>query len=333
MNALQNKEIDRSPFICPGGMMNLITLEMMEEADVYWPHCHTNAKQMAKLASIPWQKGYFENIGLPFCMTIEAESMGATIDLGSKVNEPHVVDYAIHSVQEWSTLKPLDCKTGRAAVVIEALKEVKENNPDAPIIGNLTGPISVASSILDPSVFYKEIFKNKKDTKDMLNFICENLIAYGSAQIEAGANIIAISDPSGTDEILGPALFMEYVVFFLNKITDGLKDEHPECPILIHICGKMHAVYSEINQLHCGTVSFDALVNLREASEKLPDKVIMGNISAYALEFSSSEKIQNLAQSCMTNGADILAPACGLGVHVPVKNLETIVQMLQEMNA
>ena len=37
-----------------------------------------------------------------------------------------------------------------------------------------------------------------------MNFVTEQLIAFGRAQVEAGADVITIADPSGTGEILGP---------------------------------------------------------------------------------------------------------------------------------
>ena len=83
--AMHQEPTDRPPCICPGGMMNMITTDLMDEANVSWPEAHLNARMMADLAEANYEKGCFENVGVPFCMTIEAEAMGAQVTMGSKI--------------------------------------------------------------------------------------------------------------------------------------------------------------------------------------------------------------------------------------------------------
>ena len=75
--ALHHEEVDRPPCICPGGMMNMVTTDLMDISGITWPEAHTDAEMMAKLALASYEQGCFENVGVPFCMTVEAEAMGA----------------------------------------------------------------------------------------------------------------------------------------------------------------------------------------------------------------------------------------------------------------
>lgn len=95
-------------------------------------------------------------------MTIEAESMGAKVTLGDRVHEPHVTEYALHSVKEWEKIRPMDMNYGRVKVVLDAIRILKSRNLDVPIVGNITGPVSTASSVMEPVIFYKELRKKKK---------------------------------------------------------------------------------------------------------------------------------------------------------------------------
>ena len=72
---LHGEQTDRPPCICPGGMMNMITEEVMDRCGVSWPEAHTEAEQMAALALANYENGCFENVGVPFCMTAEAEAV------------------------------------------------------------------------------------------------------------------------------------------------------------------------------------------------------------------------------------------------------------------
>lgn len=325
---LEGKNTDRPACICPGGMMNMVTSELMDKVKVHMPEAHNDARQMADLAKAVYEEGCFENYGVPFCMTVEAEEMGAKVDMGSHVYEPHVVEYAIGSVSDYKRLTPVDLTKGRAKVVLDAIRILKEETEGVPIIGNLTGPISTASSVMEPVVFYKELRKKNQEAHEYMEFITEQLIAFGRAQIEAGADLIAISDPSGTGEILGPKYFKEFAVTYINKLLDSLQDE--KMGTIVHICGQMSPVYKEVNEVHSSALSFDSIVSMREAREHLKDRVLMGNVSTYALEFGNPDKVKLLTRGCVKNGSDIISPACGLGMKSPLANVQSILACLKE---
>lgn len=325
---LAGEQTDRKPCICPGGMMNMVTAELMEQAGVFLPEAHTDARKMADLAMAVYQKDCFENVGVPFCMTIEAEEMGAVVDLGSNIYEPHVIDYPIDSVSDFKNLSSIKLDQGRSKTVIDAIRILKAKTDGVPIVGNLTGPVSAASSVLEPVIFYKELRKRNKEAHAFMEFITDQLLLFGRAQIEAGADIIAISDPSGTGEILGPKYFEEFAVTYINRLLDGLQKE--KMGTIVHICGQMKSVYDKVADLHSNIVSFDAIVSLKEVRKHLNGKVLMGNVSTYTLEFGDQEAVKRLTRACNKNGSDILAPACGLGMTSPLKNVQAILECLKE---
>ena len=41
--SLNGERVDRPPCICPGGMMNMVTAELMERVGIYLPEAHTDA--------------------------------------------------------------------------------------------------------------------------------------------------------------------------------------------------------------------------------------------------------------------------------------------------
>ena len=308
--------------------MNIVTTDLMDAVDIYMPQAHTDARMMAGLAKAVYDYGCFENYGVTFCMTVEAEEMGAKVEMGSRVYEPHVSAYAIESVEDYAKLPPIDIGRGRAKVVLDAIRILREETDGVPIIGNLTGPISTASSVMEPVVFYKELRKKNKQAHAYMDFITRQLIAFGRAQIEAGADVIAISDPSGTGEILGPKYFEEFAVTYLNQLLDGLQEE--KMGTIVHICGQMSPVYKEVNMVRSSVLSFDSVVPMKEARANLKDRVLMGNVSTFALEFGEQEKVRTLAKGCVRSGSDIISPACGLGMKSPLANVQAILKCLKE---
>lgn len=328
---LNHQEVDRPPCICPGGMMNMVTEELMKLCEINFPDAHENPQQMADLSEAVYKEGCFENYGVPFCMTVEAEEFGADIDMGSNIYEPHVINYNISSVSEWEKLEAIDFTKGRSSTVIDAIKILKAKNTEVPIIGNITGPISTASSIMEPVVFYKELRKNNEKAHEYMRFITKQITEFAIKQIEAGADIIAISDPSGTGEILGPKLFDEFAVKYINQIIAEVKRLGKRS--IVHICGQMKNVYKEVNKIESDVLSFDSIVSISEAKKNLGNRLIMGNVSTYTIEFGEMQKIADMTKKCVLDGSDIISPACGLGMKSSLKNVRSMLSALTEGDA
>lgn len=319
---IQKKDTDRVPCICPGGMMNMMTTQLMEISDVFWPEAHINPEAMAELACTAYTNGLFDNIGVPFCMTVEAEAMGAEVNLGDRYTEPRVSAYPLVSVENWEALSGIHLTKGRPLTVLKALRLIRKQHPDAAIIGNLTGPISLASSLIEANAYYKGLRKKSEESHKFMDFVTSELIAFGKAQIEAGADFITISDPSGTGEILGPKLFKEYALPCLNRICRELK---PLCKgVIIHICGQLQTIYSSLADMECDVISVDAVVNITAMKEQVAGKLVMGNVSTFALANGTDDIIQKLCRNCLKNGVDILAPACGLGTTTTLEHIRLL---------
>ena len=115
---------------------------------------------------------------------------------------------------------------------------------------------------------------------------------------------------------------------YINKLLDALQKE--KMGTIVHICGQMSPVYKEVNELHSNVLSFDSIVPMKEARAHLKDRVLMGNVSTYALEFGDPERVKTLTKGCVRNGSDIISPACGLGMKSPLVNIQAILECLKE---
>lgn len=322
-SAAHRAETDRPPCICPGGMMNMISKESMELSGCFWPGAHSDPEKMAGLAVALNRAGGFENYGVPFCMTVEAEAMGAQVNMGNSLAEPHVTESPIRGPGELEKLKPMDLSAGRPAAVLAAIRLLKKEQESSgvPIIGNLCGPVSLAGTVTDMGVLLRAFRKEPEKAERLMDFVAENLIAFGREQIRAGADAVCISEPSGTGEILGPRFFEAYSVKYVNRVLDAL-----EVPVkIVHICGDLRSVYRQLAGLHCHVFSFDSIVNISEIKPFLEGKAVMGNVNTHAIGTMSADKVGTLAENALSKGVDLLAPACGLPVSTPLANIQALV--------
>ena len=182
LGVLGGKAIPEVPCICPGGMMNAIVVDLMDRCGIAWPEAHTDPVMMAELARAVYDHEMFENYGVPFCMTVEAETLGAPVDMGNRECEPHVSGYVIDGVERWAELPEPDLSRGRARVVIEAIERLKRTGKEGvPIIGNLTGPLSLATSLADPIDFYKSLRRKNEAAHALMRRVTDMLTAFDTA--------------------------------------------------------------------------------------------------------------------------------------------------------
>jgi [methyl-Co(III) methanol-specific corrinoid protein]:coenzyme M methyltransferase len=292
-------------------MMNAAIVEIMNSTGHTLPEAHSDARLMAELAADVHEYTGFENLGIPFCMTVEAEVLGSAVNYGTLACEPKIVREVFTSagiVQARDIAVMLN--NGRIGAVVEAAGILARRHPDIPVIGNLTGPVSTAASLIDPVTLLKEFRKNPSDSHRVLDYVTHLLIGFAERLVESGVTLISIGDPTATGEILGPKMFREYAVRYINRIIDSL--HRRSIPVIVHICGNMNSVRALIPEIRANAISTDAVVNLRQLKAEFPQLTTMGNLSTYLLEFGPVEKVASQTRQLVRDGVNIISPACGL---------------------
>lgn len=326
---LKKKPVDRPPVICPGGMMNAAIVEVMNKTGHTLPEAHHDDKLMSSLARDVNENTGFENFGIPFCMTVEAEVLGSSINFGTLSCEPKIRQEVFPSVSAVGKKDiGLLLKQGRIATIVQSGYRLSREYPDVPVIGNLTGPISTAASIVDPMTFLKELRKDQENAHRTIDYVTDFLIEYARLLLDNGATLISIGDPTATGEILGPKMFEEYAVRYLNKLVDGIHAVN--AGVIVHICGNMNMVKKDIPQIRSDAISTDALVNLRLLKQEFPELTTMGNLSTFLLEFGTPDKVAVQTERLLKDGIDVISPACGLSTSSSLKNIQALTNTVKE---
>ncbi|HBF37215.1 MAG TPA: methylcobamide--CoM methyltransferase [Firmicutes bacterium] len=317
---MNNEKPDRPPVICPGGMMNAAIVEAIQNSGTSLPEAHRDPKLMAQLARAVQLGTGFENFGIPFCMTVEAEVLGSQIDFGSLTCEPKIAQEKYGSSAE---IDPADIVTllgkGRIGVVAEAARILAKEYPSIPILGSLTGPMSLAASIINPLIFLKDLRKNPALAHGVLDYVTKLLIGFSEILAESGVTAISIADPTATGEILGPAMFKEYEVPHLQKLIAEI--HRLGLPVILHICGDLSAVKPLLGEIGADVISVDAVMSLKKLKEEFPILKTMGNLSTFLLDSGPAARIQQQTGRLMQEEVDIIAPACGLSTSTPLENI------------
>lgn len=187
---------------------------------------HFNHENISDLA-LTMKKGSWVN--LPFCSTLEAELLGASVSL----NYPG----AMITDSTYSDLNhiplALNFQSKRFHAMVLALNDLRNEN----IIYNIEGPFTILSALVDLKTIFKSM-RNQKSTFDfIMNFITDFIVLYGKLVYEKGVKILSFGDPLGTIDIIGPKVFKDVYKHYCLNVLSRL---HEQCPdATIHICGKL----------------------------------------------------------------------------------------------
>jgi MtaA/CmuA family methyltransferase len=309
--------IDRPPVICPGGMMSACVTELLE--DVVENH-NLDYRTMAQVSRKIHDKVGFENYGVPFAMIVEAEPLGARVQIGDKYIEERVIEYNKEPLEKIMKMhRVIPRNESRMSTVLKAIKELK--NDEIPVIGNITGHISTATSAVDPLILLKMLRKEPERAFRFLKYINDYLIEYAKEIINEGADVIAISDPTATGEILGGKNFEKFGVPLYKDLINTIHSF--QVPVIVHICGNAKTIIDGLNEINADALSFDSMVNMRYAKSKIKAK-LMGNVSTQLLHTGEADKIISITKNCIDSGVDIVSPACGLSMATPIENLKVL---------
>jgi [methyl-Co(III) methanol-specific corrinoid protein]:coenzyme M methyltransferase len=161
-----------------------------------------------------------------------------------------------------------------------------------------------------------------------LSYVTDQLIEWALLLADNGAAVISIADPTATGEILGPRLFEEYALPYINRIITAVHGAGKA--VIVHICGDVTRVKNHLFNLQSDALSVDAMVNLGLLKEENNSITAMGNLSTYLLESGNPEKIRQAARGLFNRNIDIIAPACGLSTSSPLENIQVFTAAVKE---
>lgn len=318
---LARQPVDRAPVICTGGSMTATPEQVVERSGYHLPGAHVDAAAMAGLALAAAGVTGFESVGVPLCTTVEAEAFGAEISLGDARTEARIVREPYASVADvrLPEVSGLLCQR-RVALVVEAVRLLATTSGDLPIIANLIGPVSIATSVVDPTTFLRELRTRPEQTTALSARVTDFLIAWGRQLLAAGADIITIHEDTVTPALVGPRTFEQAVYPHLQRLISALHQAGGQ--VLLHMCGALGKSAATVARLGCDGYIPDASLLPADLREAMPGVAVVGNLSTFLLHQGRPAAIAKLADRLIApGGVDVLAPTCGMSSITPLENI------------
>jgi [methyl-Co(III) methanol-specific corrinoid protein]:coenzyme M methyltransferase len=314
-------------------MMTMATASAMRRAGHAWPAAHSDARAMAEIVLATQEETGLECLAVPFCMTVEAEALGCTVDMGTATVLPHV---AVECLKDPAGVRDLPEfvpeRSGRAPVVLEALSRLKSARPDDPVLGAVIGPVTLAAMVIEPGIFFRLTRRDPPAAAEMVAVLEKVVLRFALAQRAAGADSVMVAEPSATGEVLGGRHFATLAAPALVRVLSALRAAGAS-PIL-HICGDLRPILPQLALVAHSlegplALSVDAMVSGRALGESLPGVVRVGNVDALLLQREDASAVERVTRVAARD-FDIVSPACGLVPTTPAENLRAMVRTAQE---
>jgi [methyl-Co(III) methanol-specific corrinoid protein]:coenzyme M methyltransferase len=320
MNALRLQPVDRPPV---AAVVTGITVQMMEKSGIFWPEAHTDATKLAGLAETIWLYAQIECIKLPFCMTIEVEALGASINYRTIDTLPTEVGHIFNHPDELTI--PTDfLDRNRVPTVLKAITQLRRRyDNEVAIVSSIVGPFALAAKLFGFENFLIWIITDPDYVHQIMEKLTPLAIKYAKAQVEAGADIIVIGEATCSGDLISPNTYRDFIAPYHSQLCPSIP-----APTIMHICGKSTRHVPYLVDIGTDVYNFDEGVDINVAREYLKGKVaIAGYVPTVGVLLQGTpEDVYRASLECLDNGVDILTPGCSMAPHTPLENIGAMVQ-------
>lgn len=230
-------------FNCNGNDLELISQNDIDNINCSFRDIYTKKEAMVKLALEIKQKNKDYICKIPFCVSIEAEALGAKVKIYNNNIPPSFCDYRYKDIEELDFLPNIDFTKGRINEVLESIKILKSKNQIVSV--RVEAPFTVFSMLMDLKKIIYYFIKMPKKIEIILNKISEQILMYMKLILKNGAQIISYADPSAMIEYLGCDVYKnlcaKYTCNILKAILPYVKNQ------IIHVCGRTSVMLYKTN--------------------------------------------------------------------------------------
>ncbi|MEG2353848.1 MAG: uroporphyrinogen decarboxylase family protein [Clostridium sp.] len=219
---------------CVSDDLDSIPKSVVDKLSVGFPEVHKTREGLITLSKEFKSFSKDKFCRLPFCSTVEAESLGASINYGNKDFGPRVLKRAFENLEDLRDNLKFDLNKGRISEVLRTVEDLKGSGEK--VILNVSGPLTILDSLIESRIIFKALRKEPEIVEEILVKLENFIVEYIRKAMDVGADIISFADPLGNVDIMGEKVYCKLSGIPSRNILNGI---HPYSKgKIIHLCGK-----------------------------------------------------------------------------------------------
>ena len=327
--ALLGGPADRTPV---GNVVSIVTQDLMEAADAWFPQAHLEAKAMAALATTGYEVLGYDTVMPVFSVTQEAAALGCEMDWGSPEMMPGVTSHPFSMTDDTGegrrfSILPGWMEAPPIQAVLDALGLLRKALGDrVVIVGKVMGPWTLSYHMMGVEEFLVSTLKDPARAHRSLEALLPVSVAFAKAQMRAGADIVCLADHA-TGGMVSPIMYRDMLLPLHQEIVHEIG-----CPMVLHCCGNTTDRLRYFAQTGIDCYHFESQVEIHDAvAAAAGSMTLIGNINnPKILLWGTPEDVAAASRSVVDGGVQILSPECAVPLTTPLANLKTLVDVAEE---
>jgi len=328
--SLDRDPVDRVPCASP---LQTGTVELMAFSGAYWPEAHRVPSVMASLAKAAHTCAGIESVRVPFDVTVDATTFGATTGLERTDRQPAVTEAPFASGDGTDISIPDPLSDGRAPVLLDALRALKTDKElnEVPIICGVVGPFMLTCQLRGIEKTMMEISVEPGAIYPILEKATEWCKLFCGEAGRAGADVITVIDATSTGDILGPDQYRSFAMPYHRNIARHLADI--DLRSVLHICGNIKKNLAMMSDCGFDGISVDQCMDIAWAKAKMNGRTAcVGNVDPTStLLTKGPEVVRAETLEVVRKGSDIIAPGCGFAPRTPLMNIRAMSEAVKNL--
>lgn len=316
LSAMYRGRVDKVP-ACT--LSSVVTLEMMEAVDSWFPEAHLDAEKMARLAATSHDILGMDTIMPVFHSQLEADAVGAVTEWAEKDNWPSthhpVVDEPDQIVipKDFHERPTIKAATG-------AIRLLRQRYPDVGIVGKVYGPWSVGYALVGIENFLIDTMLDPDKIKRYLDVILPACLESARLQFEAGADAVMWCDHT-TGDLCRAETYRDFLLEMHQRISVEMGG-----PSIFHCCGKTIDRVDYFAEAGWDVFHFESQVDAKEARAVAGDRIsLFGNLNNPTLLYQgTAEDVYAACWNLLDAGVDGLAPEGSVPLITKMDRLQAI---------
>jgi uroporphyrinogen-III decarboxylase len=177
-------------------------------------------------------------------------------------------------------------KTPFIQSVLQAIEKVP---PDKTVLLKVNCPYSILASLVEPSLFYLWLRKNKNQIHNALAAITCGLADYIFKALKKGIKLLSFADPYANMRTIGRGHYNEFAAHYLVSLLNMILHNNENTGGLIHVCPYNSIALEELNlittnrvRIPYGITNYIELIDYYIKSTPLRNIIISGHQCIYA---------------------------------------------------
>ena len=289
----------------------------------------TRGEDLAQAQLNAWQRYDYDAVFALMDVCVETEAAGSVLTFYDE-QYPDVASYALSAIDDLPKLSvPDPRRAGRMPELLRALKILhRQVGQQVLVVGCVLGPMTLATQLLGIEAALYLAADAWEGFERLLDFATETAIRFGSAQVEAGAHLPMVFEPSASPAVIPVQFFRELVAPRLTRLFTALRQAGAICNWL-HIAGPVAGILPFYPQLGVNIANFDYEVDPREAQKALPHTCLNGNLKSLSFVNAAPEEIGERSRELLAlfgkRPGFILSSGCEIPPEAKPENIAAMV--------